>query len=142
MSSSSTKELMSIVRDRPGAIASSSSGSMITYSPPPRSAPLTMSENATSLPVRSLTRLYRIRSDVPRSNCRKLIVWSSVALYSSTGMVTRPKLIAPLQIGLATAIALPAAVVPIIMTPTGNDAPVLAGLVCRANEPGTTSLPA
>jgi hypothetical protein len=68
MSSSSTNVLMSIVRERPGAIWSSSSGSMITYSPPPTSAPLTMSEKATSLPVRSLIRLYRIRSEVPRSN--------------------------------------------------------------------------
>src|SRR5688572_13458834 len=42
-----------------------------------------------------------MRSDVPRWNWLKCTVWSSVALYSSTGMLTRPKLIDPFQTALA-----------------------------------------
>ena len=53
-------------RDWPGAMESSSSGSMSTYvSSPATSAPLTISAYATSLPVRSLTLLFRTRSLVP-----------------------------------------------------------------------------
>src|SRR5690606_15798397 len=65
------------------------------------SAPLTMSAKSISSPVRSLTRLLRTRSEVPRSNWWKWIVWSSVALNSPTGIDTSPKLIEPVQIARA-----------------------------------------
>src|SRR5690349_8966492 len=42
-----------------------------------------------------------MRSEVPRSNWWKWIVWSSVALNSPTGMDTNPKEIAPVQIARA-----------------------------------------
>ena len=88
-------------------MASSSSGSTITCSPSPTSAPLTMSAKSTSSPVRSLTRLLRTRSEVPRSNWWKWIVWSSVALNSPTGMDTSPKLMDPVQIARAISSPLP-----------------------------------
>ncbi|GHH56371.1 hypothetical protein GCM10017774_74320 [Lentzea cavernae] len=48
-----------------------------------------------------------MRSDVPRWNWLKCTVWSVVALYSSTGMLTSPKLTEPLQIALAMQVRYP-----------------------------------
>src|SRR5665213_1977357 len=107
MSSSCTKSVISMVRDRSGSAEASSSGARITKSPPPTSAPLTMRDDSTSSPVRSLTFLYRIRSEVPSSNWLKWIVLSLVAGYRPTGTLTRPKLSDPFQIVRATPLVLP-----------------------------------
>src|SRR6266516_1110172 len=60
-----------------------------------------MSSRLTSRPVRSLTRLYRIRSEVPAWNWLKWTVLSSVAVYTATGTLTRPNATEPVQIGRA-----------------------------------------
>src|ERR1035438_3397821 len=64
-----------------------------------------MSAYATSSPVCSPTRLFRIRSEVPARNWLKWIDWSSVAEYRPTGTLTRPKLRDPVQTALAILIA-------------------------------------
>src|SRR4051795_3543391 len=57
---------------------------------------------STSLPVRSLTRWYRMRSAVPCSNWWNDTSCSWVAEYIATGTETSPNVIAPVQIGRAT----------------------------------------
>ncbi len=57
-----------------------------------------MSSKATSSPVEGSTRFWRIRAPVLADSWWKRTVLGEVALYSLTGTLTRPKLIAPLQI--------------------------------------------
>src|SRR5579863_5475831 len=96
-----------MVRVRPGSTDSSSSGETMTYSPPPRSYPFTTSAYSTSSPVRSLTRFWRTRSDVPAWNWLKWIALSSVAVNSPTGTLTKPKLRDPVQIALGISTPFP-----------------------------------
>ncbi|GAA1985218.1 hypothetical protein GCM10009738_75860 [Kitasatospora viridis] len=84
-----------------------------------------MSRYPTSSPVRSFTRWFRTRSDVPRCNCRKCTPWSSVAENNPTGTATSPKLNVPVQIGLAIA-------APPLHTPSPHGAPRQAA---RARRP-------
>ncbi|ODU02086.1 MAG: hypothetical protein ABS81_18655 [Pseudonocardia sp. SCN 72-86] len=51
--------------------------------------------------MRSLTRLLRTRSEVPRSNWWNETVWSPVAVCRPTGIDTSPKVIEPVQIARA-----------------------------------------
>src|SRR6266508_2180431 len=103
MSPRSTKSSTSMVRVLSGATPSSSSGATITHFPFSTSYPLTIFSKGTSRPDPSATRLYRIRWPVPSWNWLNRTSCCSVAGYSRTGMLTRPKLIAPLQIGRAIA---------------------------------------
>ena len=64
---------------------------------------MTILAAGTSSPVRSLTFLYRILSDVPSSNWLKWTVLSWVAEYRPTGTFTSPKLRAPFQMVLGMA---------------------------------------
>src|ERR1700722_14250514 len=101
MSAISTNSSMSIVFVALGSSASSSSGSISTYRSGVSSYPLTMSSNATSSPVDGSTRFCLIRAPVLDDNWWKRTVLGDVAEYILTGTLTRPKLIAPLQIARA-----------------------------------------
>ena len=60
-----------------------------------------MSSKATSSPVDGSTRFWRIRAPVLLESWWKRTVLGEVALYSFTGTLTSPKLIAPVQIARA-----------------------------------------
>ena len=62
-----------------------------------------MSSKATSSPVDGSTRFWRMRAPVLLESWWKRTVLGEVALYSLTGTLTSPKLIAPDQIARAIA---------------------------------------
>ena len=77
---------------------SKSSFSKITMRPSGISYPLAISANGISLPHFSHTLLYLMRPPSSGWTWRKLMSFSSVAEKSFTGIVTRPKEMAPFQI--------------------------------------------
>src|SRR5918999_4510119 len=91
---------MSMVRVFCGSRASNSSGVIVTYLSGPISYPLMICSYGISSPDSGLIRCWRMRWPDSASSWWKRTVLRETALYSFTGMLTSPKLIAPLQIAL------------------------------------------
>jgi hypothetical protein len=81
-----------------GFAASISSGSSTTNSPLLTSKPRTSSSQASSSPPSVQKRFSWIGAWCSLQSMRRRTSFCSVAVYSFTGMVTIPKLIAPFQI--------------------------------------------